>query len=416
MRLSKLLLVASLCAGQAVAQNVTLPLETVAVQGSVIPTDVILDIAGVHKGAPIDKAGIEEACKKLDESGLFSSIDYHYAPGPKKGYALTLILTDQAPLSAATIDVPGLNEDETWRWLFAKFHRFDRQAPQGGAAQKYLAAEIERHLGDRLKGQHVTSRMETDLNKGTLIISFQPDVLPKIQSVAFTGNEAVASSFLLSALNRATALAEYTDRRFASAMELNLRPVYEERGYYRVLFTSADPQWIDGGVSLAVAVTEGATYRLGRVELVGEDLPVESMLSAAKLPNGKLANWKQIQDGIWEMEKVVKRTGFFTAHLSADRTLDDAAHVLDLRIRAAKGPLYHFGELHITGLSPDLEGQARRLWKAKAGDPFDYAYANDFFKAFAQTVDFRSFRKYQALPQKAAGDHVMDVQLVFDPR
>jgi len=39
------------------------------------------------------------------------------------------------------------------------------------------------------------------------------------------------------------------------------------------------------------------------------------------------------------MEKVVKRTGFFEAAASPDRIFDDTAHVLDLKIRIAKGPL-----------------------------------------------------------------------------
>jgi hypothetical protein len=43
-----------------------------------------------------------------------------------------------------------------------------------------------------------------------------------------------------------------------------------------------------------VAITEGEPYQLGTVELIGDDLPVDAMLSAAKLRTGKLANWKQI--------------------------------------------------------------------------------------------------------------------------
>ena len=81
-----------------------------------------------------------------------------------------------------------------------------------------------------------------------------------------------------------------------------------------------------------------------------------------------------------------------------------------------KGPLYHFGEVRFSGLSPDLEGRARRLWKPKTGDPYDYAYPNEFFQAFSRTVDFRNFRKYDATAQKGTGDHVMDINLVFESR
>ena len=140
------------------------------------------------------------------------------------------------------------------------------------------------------------------------------------------------------------------------------------------------------------------------------------MLAAAKFPTGELANWKLIQEGIWAMEKVVKRTGFLDARASADRTYDDTAHMLALRVRIAKGPLYHFGEIRITGLSPDLQERARRIWQPKAGDPYDYGYTSEFFQAFSRVVDFRAFRKYDAKATKGAGDHVMDINLVFEGR
>ena len=416
MRLQMTLLLLALCAGPAASQNAAFPLESVMIEGSAIPQPVVLEIAGLHLATPIDKDGIEQACAKLQESGVFASISYRYAPGPKKGYALTLTLADQAPLVAATIDVPGADEEEAWRWLSARFRRFDRQVPQVDAAQKFLAGEIERHIGSGMRGQHLTVRMETDFRTRKLALSFQPEVLPRVQSVAFAGNQAVSSSELAAVLNKIVANIEYTDRKFAAVVDLNLRPVYEEHGFYRVRFSPGAAQWKEAGVSLTVGITEGAPYQLGKVEIVGDNLPVDAMVSAGKFPKGKLANWKQIQDGIWEMEKVVKRTGFFEATASPDRSYDDVTHVLDLRIQMQKGPLYHFGAVRFSGLSPDLEGRAKRLWKAKPGDPYDYAYPNEFFQAFSRTVDFRNFRKYHAVAQKGTGDHVMDMNLIFESR
>jgi len=416
MRLWNLLLLAALCARPAVSQDAGHLLESIAIDGTSIPRPVVLEVSGLRAAAPIDESGIKQACKKLQESGLFSSIAYRYAPGKKNGYALTLTLTDQTPLVAATIDVPGADENEAWLWLSTKFQRFQRQVPQTDGAQQFLALELERHIGGAMRGQHMTVRMETDFRTRRMSLSFQPEVLPRTQSVVFTGNQAVAAGELSPVLNKVVANSEYTDRRFASALELNLRPVYEEHGFYRVQFTPGRPQWSDAGVSVSVAIAEGPAYQLGNVEIVGDDLPVDAMLSAAKFPGGKLANWRMIQNGIWEMEKIVKRTGFFEAAASPDRSYDDAARLLNLRIRLAKGPLYHFGEVHFIGLNPELESKARGLWKAKPGDPYDYAYPNDFLQAFSRTVDLRRFRKYDATEQKGIGDHVMDVNLVFQPK
>lgn len=415
MRLQILSLLLVVVAGPALSQDAAFPLESVVTEGSSIPQPVILEMAGLKIASPVSKATIEQACQKLQDTGLFASINYRYAPGPKKGYAVTLSLADQ-PLVAASIDVPGADENETWKWLSAKFHRFDHQAPQPDPGQRYLGNEIEQHLGSQMRGQHITARLETDLYTRKLLLSFQPEVLPRIQSVAFKGNQQVGSSELSSVLNPIVTNAEYTARKLTGAVELNLRPVYEQHGLYRVQFAAGGPQLTDAGVSVTVAITEGAPYQLGKVELDGENLPVPAMFTAAKFPNGKLANWKQIQDGIWEAEKVVKRTGFFEASGAPTRSYDDTAHVLDLHVRISKGPLYHFGEVRFVGLSSDLQERARRMWKAKPGDNYDYEYPNEFFREFSRTVDFRNFRKFEAKTQSGAGDHVMDVSLIFEPK
>ena len=40
--------------------------------------------------------------------------------------------------------------------------RFDRAAPQAEAGQRFLAAQLERHIGSRMRGQHMVVRIETD--------------------------------------------------------------------------------------------------------------------------------------------------------------------------------------------------------------------------------------------------------------
>ena len=140
------------------------------------------------------------------------------------------------------------------------------------------------------------------------------------------------------------------------------------------------------------------------------------MLAAAQFQSGQIANWSEIQKSLRAMEKVVKRTGFFSATAAADRSFDDAARTLDLRIRIAKGPLYRFGELRVTGLTAAQEAIARSLWRRKPGDPYDYLYAGEFFQSLAAATDLRAFKKYDAIVRPAPGEHVMDMTLVFELR
>lgn len=401
----------SVCACAAVPADLTAPLESVSIEGTSAPAPVVMEIAGLQQGSSINTSAIEAAAAKLHERGLFAAVSYRYAAGPKKGYAVTLTLMDHENLVGAAIDVPGVDENEIWQWLATKFPAFQRRVPEAAPAQQYLAKQIEQHLEAR---QPMKVALETDLRTGELLVVFQPERLPRMRSVTFTGNRAVSSDDLGAAIRRVVEKEEYSDRKFAGALETNLRPIYEQYGLYRVRFLPARPEIADGGVSVAVAVDEGEPYRLGNVELAGDGLPRDAMLAAGKLPVGQVANWRKIQEGVWEMEKVVKRQGFLEALASPDRSYDDERHLLHLTVRLKKGPMFRFGQIAFHGLNAQLDAQARKLWLMKPGDPYDYAYGREFLEAFSRIVDFRRFRKYDINARKGAGDHVMDVDVVFE--
>ncbi len=406
------------------AQSTSFPLESVAVEGTAISKEIVLELAGLHIGAPVDKAAIEAASQKLSDTGLFESVNYNYASGPNRGYAVTLQAADPRAFSNASIDVAGVNEDEVWRWLAARYPTLNHKVPANGAAQTFVAGKIEEHLGSGvLEGHHLTAKLEADVMRrgGNSNISFQPDPLPRIATITFAGQSELTSEQLADLIPKDMREQGYTDRGFRQAVELNLRRAYEDRGMYRVGFPSIvarpGPGWT---VSVATSIEEGAKYTLGDVQIdsknaLGDKLPMEAMLNAAKFRKGALANWTQIQNSIWELEKPVKRLGYFHAAAQTERVFQDNQHILDLKISMNLGPIHKFGQLLITGLPPDLEAQARKAWSFKPGDPFDYDYPRDFFQAFFHSVDSRQFKKYSVKLQPGAGDNVMDFALIFEP-
>jgi outer membrane protein assembly factor BamA len=411
-----LLLSLLLAALPATPQSATFPLESVAVEGSAIHHSVIAELAGLRLAAPIDKRIIESASGRLLQTGLFSSVSYRYDPGPNQGFALTFTLVDQLPLIPAAIDIPGVADDEVWPWLAGRFPSCQRRVPQSEAAHRFLAAAIERHLGARLKGQRLVARVEADLVAGKSSIVFQTETLPRIQSITFSGNSAIPTPQLDAALNHLIGNGGYSPRHFAVALESNLRPLYEEKGLYQASFLPTVQPAAGQAVSLTVAIREGAPYQLRREELIGEGLPVHQLLSAARFPTGKIADWSRIRTGIWAMENLIKAAGYLDAAATPERVFDHAARLLDLRIRIRSGPRYHFGHLRVTGLTPLLEKRALVLWQRKPGDPYDPTYAHVFFQSFFQSVDSRSFLKYNVEPHKRPSENIIDVHLIFESR
>ncbi|HLK20257.1 MAG TPA: POTRA domain-containing protein [Bryobacteraceae bacterium] len=399
------------------AQTDSFPLEAVTVQGTALPKEAVLQLAGLHIGAPIDQAAMQTASQKLNDSGMFASVTYTYAPGPNHGYVLTLNLVDPIEFSKASIGISGANDEEAWRWLAARYPTLDHKVPANDPGQQFVARLLEEHLAELLEGHHVVSKLETILGSGRSSVSFQPDPLPRIASITFAGQSEFTAQELIALVPKDVKEQGYMEREFRSAIEMNIRRAYEERGMYRVRFPTITAQrQPDWAVAAAITIDEGPKYKLGDVQIVGDKLPSDAMLKAAKFRKGEIANWTEIQKSIWELEKPVRRMGYMRAAARPEKVLKDDQHVLDLRIPFFLGPIFTFGQLRIAGLPPNLEAQARKIWKMAPGSVFDYEYTNDFFPVFFRSVDPRQFKNYKVAMQKGSGENVMDFLVTFEPR
>jgi outer membrane protein assembly factor BamA len=400
------------------AQQQSFPLEAVVIEGSALPKETIIELTGFRLGTPVNEAAIEAGCKKLEETGLFQDIGYRYAPGPQRGYVVTITLKDQPKLREATIDIPGVNEEQLWQWVIAKYPPFNHKVPDTGASQEFMAKLIEQHASAALLGQHVVGNLEEEFTpRPRTIVSFQPASLPAIARINFTGAQKLSADQLNAIMLKVIGGQGYMDRRFRGLVELNLRPAYEEAGMYRVRFPEITSQKAgESSVSVTVAIEEGAQFTLGAVAIAGDDLPRDEMLKAGNLKSGVVANWTQIQQGIWDMERPVKRLGYFAARSRSARVLHDDTRILDVNVAFEKGPMYHVGDVRFTGLTPELEAQARKVWSAALGAPYDFLYPNDFLRDFSRVTDFRQFKKYNAQTQPGSGDHVINITMVFESK
>jgi outer membrane protein assembly factor BamA len=400
------------------AQNASFPLESVSLEGTTLSKQTVIEIAGLRIGALVDKTAIERACEKLRDSGMFQSITYRYAPGPKRGYALTLIIADHESLADSTLDFPGIDDNALWQWLVSQYPAFNHKVPGNDAAQQFIAKKIEAHLGPQLEGQRVVARMDADLfPRRRMVVSFQPETLPQVAAMIFSGQHELTSDELASLIRKIVAARGYTDRYFREIVELNLRRAYEEHGMYRVRFSNITAQKTSASsVAVTTTIEEGMKFKLGEVQLIGDNLPIDAMVKSGKFKKGQIANWTEIEQCVRDSELPLKRTGYFDAAGRPERILHDNEQLIYVKVSFVLGPFYRVGQLRVTGLTPALETQARKVWKLQPGDPYDYDYPGDFLRAFFHSVDSRQFAKYNVLAAKSSGDHVIDFNLVFEPK
>lgn len=130
--------------------------------------------------------------------------------------------------------------------------------------------------------------------------------------------------------------------------------VYETRGYYDARITRSEvlPEGEDG-VRLIVEVEEGDPVRTGAVEVQGlEPLPPpvrDGVLDAVTLRRGTI-----FREGAWQTSKAralraLRDRGHAGAELVGEALVDVGTHEVTARLFARPGPVYHFGEIDVTG-------------------------------------------------------------------
>jgi len=404
-------------AGVAAIASAQAPLYEIRVAGNdQLRAADIIDASGLRTGQTVTRADFDAANQKLFETGFFTSVNYRYAAkmqGNVAGYSLTLQVAEEPARTQVTIDIPGIDESKLWQDLARTDPFVRRQMPQNEHAVAYYQHAIESWLRQNNRQDQIVMKDESDLARGTMSVVFVPANLPKIGEVVFSGNQVLDNATLQRAIVLVAPGQDYTDRLFGRMLELNLRPLYEERGRLTVSFPKfaiAEPTAASSTVN--VEINEGPAWTLGKVGLQGDGLPVDEMMQAAKFPEGQLANWKQILECVNTAEKALRRHGYLHAASRPVRSLHENGNVVDLTVQVCKGDQFLFAGLQINGFSPELERQARKLWKLAENGPMDAGYVNEYVRSMLQALRVQVKSISSALNVRP-GTKLVDVVLSF---
>jgi outer membrane protein insertion porin family len=348
-------------------------------------------VSGLKTGQAASRADFDAACQRLMDTGLFRYVNYRYLPktvSGRQGFALTLQVTEETGLQAASLDLPGLDEERVWEELRRQDPLIEKSIPGNANATAYYVRAIERFLRQQGRAEAIIQVTESDLASGRMSAVFRPAVLPRIAGVAFEGNQSIPSAVLQKALERVAISQDYTERTLRQLLDLNVRPLYEEHGRLRVRFPSLNlaKEPTGEGIVVTVAVEEGKTYTLGRVDLSGKDVPSAELVKIARFPQGRLANWKEISASLESIRQHLGRDGYLAAKVEVGRSFDEESSVVHLGLTVNKGRQFFFGKLQLTGLEPEAARQARLLWKLSAGSPMNEPYIGEYLRTLLPTL------------------------------
>jgi outer membrane protein assembly factor BamA len=355
------------------------PLEEIRAEGVAIPAPILQALTGLKPGESVDEGSFRKAAEKLQQTGLFSEIDFHYTPGPKKtGYLLIFALKEQPERMFSIFDFPGKPEAQIWACIQQQYPWLKNPLPSAGTAQDFLSRAAERCTGIA----PVVAKVESNMSTGRTQMVYQPRDLPHVTATPFVGPQRLTSKQVEEALALAAIDSEFTERRFMNLLEQNVRPYYDRFGMLNVKFLSISAAPAPNGVAVTTKLDEGLVYKLKEVAIDGDGLPDEVLHGQGKFRIGQAAEWLEILKSITELEKPLKNIGYIFPRSSTSRSLDDATAMLALRVTVNRGPLVTFNTLAIAGASKDLEPKLRGLWKLPAGAPMDMSA----FDAYLQTI------------------------------
>ena len=372
-----------------------------------IPSSAVVAASGLRPGSAATRPALEAAAQRLVDTGFFVAVNYRSEPG-RKGYVVTLEVAEELRNLPVRLDIPGVEEKRLWGDLKSTHPLIDTRLPDNERASDYVRKALE-----ALLGREIAMKTEADLSTGQSLAIFRPAFLPSVRALHFEGNRAIHADLMQATIAKLAVGYEYSEREFRRILELNLRPLYEEHGFLTVAFPAVRMAGSGNGpVDLTVVIEEGPAWTLGAVTLEGADIPVPEMLKAARFPEGKLANWKQIVESIESMQDVLRRDGYLGTAADPKRVFRREVTIVDLAIRVNKGSQFLFGALEVTGLSPADRQRAVQAWRLRPGEPLNGLYLRDYMLSVRQVLT-GEVKSVQRELSRGDGSGVWNVRVAF---
>ena len=375
----------------------------------------VIAVSGLRVGQAATPAEFDAAVARLMDTGLFRSANYRYDPkssGGKTGYSLTLLVGEDTSTGPVLLDFPGVDSKAFWEELRKSNPLIRPEMPGNSRAEAYYRAAIESAL--KLRGQppQVVSGSEGDLGAKAMVTVFRPANLPRISEVQISGNQVISGKTLHEALDRVTVGEEFTERSFSQRVELNFRPLYEEKAMLAVRFGA--PSIVmnrPGAVAVTVAVEEGPPWKLGKVRVQG-DPQADDLYRAGRFPEGKLATSLAMNTALDDMQSFLKKDGYVAVKSKVNRGFHAENTTVDLAIDVARGPQFALGEVQINGLPDPLRAEVAALCKIASGAPYNQPYFDDYVREAVKFLGNR-IRGLSTEMRVRPGTRVIDLLIGF---
>lgn len=353
--------------------------------------------SGLKLGTMLDQQQLNAAAKQLADTGYFSEVSYNYRRENGEMVAVFDVVEFKW-------DVACVFDNFVWFTKQDLFAAIQRQIPKFNGFttdHEAMASRIGGALDGLLKQRGIQRNVnflvsfgdleESDsrLRKEFVFTTIGPPM--PVCKVVFPGATAAMEKQLQSGVKPLVS-ANYSYSQFAQQIEDTLLPVYSQRGYLLASFSDVVAQPDNGankkcpnGVNVSIPVEEGAAYKLGKFDWVGnQTLAMETMQDLFGMKPGSTADGAKITKGLNSIKAAYLNRGYLDLKLTIDKNFEESSRTANFRISVNEGQPYQMGEIVFKNASDAEQKRLRGKWKLAPGAVFNFSYVKDFAKKLSE--------------------------------
>lgn len=350
--------------------------NSVNIQGNQrIEPGTILSYAGIARGARVSGAELNEAYQRLQQSGLFESVEII-----PQGGRLTIKVTEYPTINRINFEGNRRLKDEVLTSVVQSQSRrvFNPSTAERDAS---LIAEAYSQQG-RLTATVNPRVIRRSDNRVDLVFEIFEGGLTEIERLGFVGNQVYSDARLRRVLETKQAgllrLFVKSDTFVPDRIEFDkqvLRDFYLSRGYvdFRTTGVNAELARERDGYFITFNVQEGQQFKFGAITTVSEiaQADAEEFQAALKVRPGVVYSPSLVENSIARLERLAIKKGLDFVRVEPRISRNDRDLTLDVEFALVRGPRVFVERIDIEGNATTLDRVVRRQFRVVEGDPFN---------------------------------------------
>ena len=340
-----------------------------------IGDSAILSQAGIARGQPVSAGELNDAFQRLNNSGLFESVEIE-----PLGSTLKITVVELPTINRISFEGNSRIKDDA---LTSVIESTARRVFNPAQAEKDANAIAQAYSNEgRLAARVQPKIIKRSQNRVDLVFEvFEGDNV-EVERLSFVGNRMYSDRRLRRVLGtkqagifrRLVRRDTFVEDRIEFDKQV-LRDFYFSRGYVDMRVNSVNAQLTEerDGYFVGFNVQEGQQFQFGQVSVTSElpNVDGDAYANVVKVKSGVVYSPTLVEADIARLERQAIRDGVDFMRVEPRITRNDRDLTLDVEFVLSRGQRIFVERIDIEGNTTTLDRVVRRQFDSVEGDPFN---------------------------------------------